>query len=121
MGPYGDMGTSETDRRTFLKTTAALAVAYLLPRAVDADAMNAEPEQNPAAINASAFAAGGKTSGSKRIEPGPVQIEYFECGNPEGVPLVLVHGFPDSPLAWEAVVSTPDLDRHRVVLPYLRG
>ena len=58
---------------------------------------------------------------ARSIKAGPVQIEYLECGRPQGVPLVLLHGFPDSPLAWRKVVEELDVDRYRVSVPYLRG
>ena len=42
-------------------------------------------------------------------------------GNPAGTPVVLLHGFPDSPVAWAGVIDHLDTARHRILVPYLRG
>ena len=52
---------------------------------------------------------------------GPTEVQYFECGSPDDNPLVLLHGFPDSPVAWQEVVEGLVLAKYRIVLPYLRG
>lgn len=67
------------------------------------------------------FVAGGRSVGARDIAAGAVRFQYFECGNPDGAPLVLVHGFPDAPVAWQGVVGALDLSAFRIVLPYLRG
>jgi pimeloyl-ACP methyl ester carboxylesterase len=50
-----------------------------------------------------------------------VRIEYLEYGNPAGEPLILLHGFPDAPLAWRGVLKQMDLGGLRVLVPWLRG
>lgn len=47
-------------------------------------------------------------------------IEYREDGDPDGTPVVLVHGFPDGPSTWDAVVAALPAGL-RVVRPSLRG
>lgn len=47
-------------------------------------------------------------------------IEYREDGDPNGVPVVLVHGFPDGPSTWDAVVAALPAGL-RIVRPSLRG
>jgi pimeloyl-ACP methyl ester carboxylesterase len=48
-------------------------------------------------------------------------IAYEERGPSDGLPVILLHGFPDDIHAWDAV--TPGLveSGHRVFMPYLRG
>jgi pimeloyl-ACP methyl ester carboxylesterase len=50
-----------------------------------------------------------------------LEIAYEESGNPDGVPVLLMHGFPDDVRTWDGVV--PGLAEHgcRVIVPYLRG
>jgi pimeloyl-ACP methyl ester carboxylesterase len=54
------------------------------------------------------------------IDTPVAEIEYLEDGDPGGRPVVLLHGFPDVPATWDAVIGLlpPDL---RIVRPYLRG
>lgn len=62
---------------------------------------------------------GGQPARQLRTEE--LTCEYFELGNPAGTPVVLLHGFPDSPVCWEDVVAGLDLTQLRVVAPFLRG
>jgi pimeloyl-ACP methyl ester carboxylesterase len=57
----------------------------------------------------------------KSIETPVLRIGYVESGNPAGVPIILLHGFPDDVHAFDDV--TPPLAKagHRVLVPYLRG
>jgi pimeloyl-ACP methyl ester carboxylesterase len=57
----------------------------------------------------------------KSIDTPVLKIGYVESGNPAGVPIILLHGFPDDVHAFDDV--TPPLARagHRVLVPYLRG
>jgi pimeloyl-ACP methyl ester carboxylesterase len=48
-------------------------------------------------------------------------IGYEENGNPQGFPIVLLHGFPDDVRAWDEVVPPLTRAGHRVLVPYLRG
>jgi pimeloyl-ACP methyl ester carboxylesterase len=53
----------------------------------------------------------------KRIRTGLLEIAYEESG--EGAPVILLHGFPYDPRAFDAMV--PLLQGCRVIVPYLRG
>ncbi|GAB3399830.1 alpha/beta hydrolase [Schumannella luteola] len=48
------------------------------------------------------------------------EIEYVESGRPDGPAVVLLHGFPDGPRTWDAVVGRLPSDA-RVIRPLLRG
>src|SRR6266571_7238477 len=61
-------------------------------------------------------------SGSAKSIGTPVlSIGYEDHGNPQGFPIILLHGFPDDVHAWDEV--TPPLVKagYRVLAPYLRG
>ena len=48
-------------------------------------------------------------------------IAYEEAGPPDGPPVVLLHGFPYAPRAYDAVVPILAAAGRRCVVPYLRG
>src|SRR5580693_6304395 len=61
-------------------------------------------------------------SGSARSIDTPVlSIGYLESGNPAGVPVILLHGFPDDVHAWDEVAPPLAKAGYRVLVPYLRG
>ena len=39
----------------------------------------------------------------------------------EGAPVVLYHGFPDTPQSYEGITNALAADGHRIIAPYLRG
>ncbi len=49
------------------------------------------------------------------------EIGYLEYGDPAGVPVLLVHGFPDDAHSWDAVARHLQKDRLRLIAPFLRG
>ncbi|SBV99743.1 putative hydrolase or acyltransferase of alpha/beta superfamily [uncultured delta proteobacterium] len=57
----------------------------------------------------------------KRIDAGTLTVSYREAGDPNGHPVVLLHGFPYDIHSYDDVV--PHLTAHgaRVIVPYLRG
>jgi pimeloyl-ACP methyl ester carboxylesterase len=55
------------------------------------------------------------------IETANVTFSYFEYGNPEGKPVILLHGFPDSPISYQDVIDKLDAKALRLIVPYLRG
>src|SRR6185436_15608337 len=57
----------------------------------------------------------------KRARTATLDIAYEEHGAPQGIPVVLLHGFPDDPRVYDGVVSALGASRYRVILPYLRG
>jgi pimeloyl-ACP methyl ester carboxylesterase len=50
-----------------------------------------------------------------------LDIAYEEAGPPDGPPVVLLHGFPYAPRAFDAVVPVLTAAGRRCVVPYLRG
>ena len=50
-----------------------------------------------------------------------LEIGYEEWGEAAGVPVVLLHGFPDDAHAWDGVAPPLAARRYRVLAPYLRG
>src|SRR5437868_10026832 len=50
-----------------------------------------------------------------------LEIAYEAYGREGGVPVVLVHGFPDDARAFDAVAPPLAKAGHRVLVPYLRG
>src|SRR5580692_10731783 len=71
-----------------------------------------------AALGARRATAQGVT---KSIDTPILNIAYEESGNPQGFPIVLLHGFPDDIYAWDDVVPPLAKAGHRVLVPYLRG
>lgn len=57
----------------------------------------------------------------KTADTSVLRIGYEESGDPQGVPVVLLHGFPDDVRAYDGVVSPLVQAGHRVLVPYLRG
>ena len=68
-----------------------------------------------------AFAQAGASRGSESVQTPVLTIGYEDNGDPQGFPIILLHGFPDDVRAWDQV--TPPLVKagHRVLVPYLRG
>jgi pimeloyl-ACP methyl ester carboxylesterase len=50
-----------------------------------------------------------------------LEIAYEAHGDPRGFPVVLLHGFPDDALAWDAVAAALADAGYRALAPYLRG
>jgi pimeloyl-ACP methyl ester carboxylesterase len=50
-----------------------------------------------------------------------LEIAYEAHGDAAGVPIVLLHGFPDDVRAWDDVAPPLATAGHRVLVPYLRG
>jgi pimeloyl-ACP methyl ester carboxylesterase len=57
----------------------------------------------------------------KKIATPVLDIAYEESGNPQGFPIILLHGFPDDARAWDDVAPPLAKAGHRVLVPYLRG
>src|SRR5216684_8717919 len=57
----------------------------------------------------------------KRIRSGTLEIAYEESGPPNGMPVVLLHGFPYDPRAYDEVVPPLVAAGCRTIVPYLRG
>jgi pimeloyl-ACP methyl ester carboxylesterase len=50
-----------------------------------------------------------------------VEVAYLDDGDRQGTPLLFLHGFPDDPSTWDAVIARPDLPRFRLIRPWQRG
>ncbi len=50
-----------------------------------------------------------------------LDMAYEEAGPPDGPPVALLHGFPDAPRAFDAVVPILTAAGRRCIVPYLRG
>lgn len=57
----------------------------------------------------------------KTVATKTLALAYEESGPAEGGPVVLLHGFPYAPPAYDAVIPTLVQDGLRVIVPYLRG
>ncbi|MDI3309282.1 MAG: alpha/beta hydrolase [Acetobacteraceae bacterium] len=55
------------------------------------------------------------------VRTATLDIAYEEAGPPDGPPVVLLHGFPYAPRAFDAVVPILAAAGRRCILPYLRG
>jgi pimeloyl-ACP methyl ester carboxylesterase len=50
-----------------------------------------------------------------------LEIAYEQHGDPNGFPVILLHGFPDDVRAWDGAAPPLVAAGHRVLVPYLRG
>jgi pimeloyl-ACP methyl ester carboxylesterase len=57
----------------------------------------------------------------RSIQTPVLTIAFEESGNPQGFPVVLLHGFPDDVRAWDGVVPPLVAQGYRVLVPYVRG
>src|SRR5690349_1794694 len=57
----------------------------------------------------------------RTVDTPVLRIGFEESGNPQGFPIVLLHGFPDDVRAWDGVARPLAGDGYRVLVPYLRG
>ncbi len=57
----------------------------------------------------------------KQIKAGDLNVSYFESGPIDGVPVILLHGFPYDIHSYLEVVPVLSNAKCRVIVPYLRG
>jgi len=57
----------------------------------------------------------------QRVRTRTLEIAYEECGPEDGVPIVLLHGFPYDPRAYDGMVPSLVAAGCRTLVPYLRG
>jgi pimeloyl-ACP methyl ester carboxylesterase len=55
------------------------------------------------------------------VRTATLEIGYEADGPSDGLPIVLLHGFPDDVRAWDDVVPPLAAAGYRVLVPYLRG
>ena len=58
---------------------------------------------------------------TKSVDTPVLNIGYEESGDPQGFPIILLHGFPDDAHAYDDVAPPLAKAGHRVLAPYLRG
>jgi pimeloyl-ACP methyl ester carboxylesterase len=56
-----------------------------------------------------------------RVQTSVLEISYDEGGPAEGLPVMLLHGWPDDVRGWHRVAARLHAARFRTVTPYLRG
>src|SRR5258708_25942437 len=74
-----------------------------------------------AAAAPAAFSSQAGAAMLKRARTSVLEIAYEESGPEAGFPVLLMHGFPYDPRAFDAVVPPLVAAGHRVIVPYLRG
>ena len=57
----------------------------------------------------------------KDINAGDLCIAYEESGNPNGTPVILLHGFPYDVRTYDEVAKNLVTGNWRIIVPYLRG
>nr|WP_183680804.1 MULTISPECIES: alpha/beta hydrolase [unclassified Janthinobacterium] len=57
----------------------------------------------------------------KMVKAGVLDVAYHESGSADGIPVVLLHGFPFDPHAYAEVAPMLAARGCRVIVPYLRG
>jgi len=57
----------------------------------------------------------------KYINAGDLCIAYEESGNPNGTPVILLHGFPYDVRTYDEVAKNLVTGNWRIIVPYLRG
>ncbi len=57
----------------------------------------------------------------KTVRISSLEIAYEERGPADGVPVILLHGFPDDPHAYDDAVPSLESQGFRVLAPWLRG
>ncbi|RYF28916.1 MAG: alpha/beta hydrolase [Comamonadaceae bacterium] len=57
----------------------------------------------------------------RRVSAGVLDVAYYEAGPADGVPTVLLHGFPYDPHAYDEVIAKLGGAGHRCIVPFLRG
>jgi len=68
-----------------------------------------------------AFAQPALTRTIKRIRTNTLEIAYEESGPETGIPVLLMHGFPYDPRAYDDVTPPLAAAGYRAIVPYLRG
>ena len=57
----------------------------------------------------------------KHINAGDLSFAYEESGKPNGIPVILLHGFPYDVRTYDDVVKNLESENCRIIVPYLRG
>jgi pimeloyl-ACP methyl ester carboxylesterase len=62
-----------------------------------------------------------ETARFRTVATPTLEIAYEESGPGDGPAVILLHGFPDDPRAWDGAVPALAADGCRVLVPWLRG
>lgn len=57
----------------------------------------------------------------RKVQIGPLRLHVAEAGPPDGRPLILLHGFPESAAGWHRQINALAEAGYRVVVPDQRG
>jgi pimeloyl-ACP methyl ester carboxylesterase len=57
----------------------------------------------------------------QEIKTSVLKLAYEEAGPKDGKPVILVHGWPDSPRTWDGILPTMHAAGYRTYVPHLRG
>ncbi len=55
------------------------------------------------------------------VKTSVLNLAYEQSGPKEGKPVILLHGWPDSPRTWDKVLPALHGAGYRTIVPYLRG
>lgn len=50
-----------------------------------------------------------------------LEIAFEQGGAPDGIPILLLHGWPDARCGWKALAQPLQTAGYRTIVPYLRG
>jgi pimeloyl-ACP methyl ester carboxylesterase len=109
----------QRSRRDFLRLGAVGALAGGLANRGDAWALAGA--RSRALARAKSRAQGAAALRTRMIQTPVLNIGFEESGDPQGFPIVLLHGFPDDVRAFDDVAAPLAGKRYRVIVPYLRG
>ena len=106
-------------RRFFLGTAAATVAAAQLGMIGSAAAQSGEMK----AARLPAIKPGTNTSfpAIRQIDAGVLNVGYAEAGQPDGAPVILLHGWPYDIYTYVDVAPLLASAGYRVIVPYLRG
>jgi pimeloyl-ACP methyl ester carboxylesterase len=90
-------------------------------RVVDGNPMTVDRRSFLRAACVSMAAMAKAQSAVRSVQTPVLNIAYEESGNPQGFPVVLLHGFPDDVRAFDDVAPPLAKAGYRVLVPYLRG
>jgi pimeloyl-ACP methyl ester carboxylesterase len=99
----------DLDRRRFISTAAMFAAAAELGIPLTVAAQSVSPRTDTSFRQL------------KQIDAGPLSIGYVEAGPADGVPVILLHGWPYDIYSYAEVVPLLEAESFRVIVPYLRG
>jgi pimeloyl-ACP methyl ester carboxylesterase len=74
-----------------------------------------------AVARAKSMAQGPTAPRTRTVQTPVLNVGFEESGDPQGFPIILLHGFPDDVHAWDEVTTSLAGKGHRIIVPYLRG